>query len=57
MGSAHEFCGRDVSGRDTVFFERDDIVRTARNARPSIAEGFNHRVAFLAQFLVQLCGG
>lgn len=57
MGSADELCSSNVSGWDTVFFECNDIVRTARNARPSIAEGFNHRVAFLAQFLVQLRRG
>jgi hypothetical protein len=50
MGCADELGRGDVSGRDAFFLEVDDIVRTARDARPSIAEGFDERVAFLRQF-------
>ena len=48
MGGTDEFSGGDVRGRDAFFFEIDNIVRTARNAGPSIAEGFDDRVTFLA---------
>ena len=41
IGRADKFRGGDVGRWDTVFFKVDDIVRTARDAGPSIAEGFN----------------
>ena len=41
VGRADKFRGGDVGRWDTVFFKVDDIVRTARDAGPSIAEGFN----------------
>ena len=47
MGSANEFRSGHIRGRDTLFFKVDNIVRTARYAGPSIAEGFDDRVAFL----------
>lgn len=50
MGGADELGRGDVSGRNAFFLEVDDIVRTARDARPSIAEGFDERVTFLRQF-------
>ena len=45
MGSANEFGRRHIRGRDALFFKVDYIVRTARNAGPSIAEGFDDRIA------------
>ncbi len=47
IGRTDEFRGRYVCRRDTVFFKINDIVRTARDAGPSIAEGFDHRIALL----------
>lgn len=54
MGSGNELCGSDVGGWNAVFFEFDYVVRTARNTAPSIAEGFDDSVAFLAQLGVNL---
>ena len=48
--STQELRGRDICSRDTFFFERDDIVRTARYAAASIAERFNDRVTLFLQF-------
>ena len=47
MSSANEFRSGHIRGRDTLFFKVDNIVRTARYTGPSIAEGFDDRVAFL----------
>jgi hypothetical protein len=40
-----ELGGRDISGRNAFFFKICDIVRTARDTRPSRAHGFNYAVA------------
>lgn len=50
MSGANEFRGGHVCGRDALFFEVDYIVRTARNAGPSITEGFDDCITFLSQF-------
>lgn len=50
MSSADKFRGGHVRGRNALFFEVDYIVRTARNAGPSIAKGFNDRITLLGQF-------
>jgi hypothetical protein len=54
VGGGNELCGSDVGRRNAVFFEFDYVVRTARNTAPSIAEGFDDGVAFLAQLGVNL---
>ena len=41
MGGANKLGGGDVRGGNAFFFEVNYIVRTARNAGPSIAEGFD----------------
>ena len=56
MGGFDELGGRDISGRNPLLFQGDDIVRTARDAGPSIAEGFDDRVALLAQFCFERLG-
>lgn len=56
VGSGEKFgCGH-VGGGKAFFFEIDDIVRTARDARPSIAQGFDHRIASLDQLGLQRLG-
>lgn len=50
MSSADKFRSGHVRGRNALFFEVDDIVRTARNASPSIAKSFDDRVTLLGQF-------
>ena len=50
VGGTNEFGRGDVCGRDALLFKVDNIVRTARNAGPSITEGFNDCVTFLPQF-------
>ena len=47
MRGADKFSGGHIRGRDAFFFKVDNIVRTARNAGPSITEGFDDGVAFL----------
>jgi hypothetical protein len=37
MGCTDELGSRDIGGWDAFFLKVDDIVRTARYARPSIA--------------------
>ena len=54
MGSADELGSGHIRGGNAFFLKVDDIVRTARNAGPSIAEGFDDGVAFLAQLRVNL---
>ena len=49
VGRANEFRSGHVCRWDTVFFKVDDIVRTARYAGPSIAEGFNDGITPFAQ--------
>jgi hypothetical protein len=49
MGSTDEFGGCDIGGRDSLLFKVDNIVRTARNAGPSIAERFDNGVTLLPQ--------
>ena len=49
MGGADKFGGCYIGGRDSLLFKVNDIVRTARNAGPSIAEGFNDGVTFVSQ--------
>lgn len=49
VGSANEFGGGHVRGWDALFFKVDNIVRTARNAGPSIAERFDDRITFFLQ--------
>ena len=49
VGRADEFRSGHVCCWDTVFFKVDDIVRTARYAGPSIAEGFNDGITLFAQ--------
>ena len=48
VGRTDKFRSGDVCRWDTVFFKVDNIVRTARDAGPSIAEGFYDGIAFLA---------
>ena len=57
MRCAFEFYRRDIGGRDSMLFKIDYIVRTARNAAPSIAEGFDDGIALLPQFLFDLLRG
>ena len=47
MCGANKFRGRYICGRDAFFFKVYYIVRTARNAGPSIAQGFDDGVTFL----------
>ncbi len=54
VGGGQKLGGCNISGRNSVFFKTHDIVRTARNAGSSIAEGFNDRVAPLLQLLFDL---
>ena len=48
MSRAKELSGGNVRGRNPLLFKVDHIVRTARNAAPSIAEGFDDRVALFS---------
>ena len=41
MGRFDELGGGDIRGRNPLLLKRDDIVRTARDAAPSIAQGFD----------------
>ena len=45
MGSSQKLSRGHICGRDAFFFKTNNIVRTARNAAASIAEGFNHCIA------------
>lgn len=56
MGSGEKFGCRHVGGGNAFFFKVDDIVRTARYARPSIAQGFDQGIAFLDQLGLQRLG-
>ena len=49
IGRTDKFRSGDVCRWDTVFFKVDDIVRTARDAGPSIAEGFDDGITPFAQ--------
>ena len=49
VGRTDKFRSGHVCRWDTLFFKVDDIVRTARDASPSIAEGFNDGIAPFAQ--------
>lgn len=55
VGGANEFGRSHISGRDTLFFKMNNIVRTARNAAPSITEGFDDSIAFLRQLGFERC--
>ena len=56
VGRTDEFGRGHIGGRNSLLFKIDDIVRTARNAAPSIAEGFNDGVTLLAEFGFQRLG-
>ena len=56
VGGTDKFGRGHICGRNSLFFKIDDIVRTARNAAPSIAEGFNDGVTLLAEFGFQRLG-
>ena len=56
VGRTDEFGGGHISGRNPLFFKIDYIVRTARNAAPSIAEGFDDGVTLLAELGLQRLG-
>jgi len=53
MRCANELGGGNVSGRDPLLLKVDNIVRTARDAAPSIAQGFDDSVTLLSQFCLQ----
>jgi hypothetical protein len=55
MGGANELGGCDVRGGNALLFEVDYIVRTARNAGPSIAKGLDDGVTLLRQFSLDRC--
>ena len=48
-GGSDELSSGNVRGGNVFFFEINHIVRTARDASSSIAEGFDDGVAFLRQ--------
>ena len=56
VGRADELGRGHVGGWNALLFKKNDIVRTARNTGPSIAEGFNNGVALLAEFGLQRLG-
>ena len=57
MGRAEELGGGNVRGGNSLLFKVDDVVRTARDAAPSIAQGFDERVTLLPQLRFEWLGG
>jgi hypothetical protein len=56
VGCAEELSGGNVRGGNSLLFKVDHIVRTARDAAPSIAQGFDDGVTFLLQLGLERFG-
>lgn len=56
VSRANKFGGGHIRGRNALFFKVDDIVRTARNTGPSIAEGFDNGVTLFLQLRLDRLG-
>ncbi len=52
-----KFVGGDHDAGDAAGFEIGEVVHTARRARPSVGEGFDHRVAAGGDLLAQIGRG
>ncbi len=56
-GGIAELAGGDKYAGDAAAFQICDVVHTARRAGASICQGFDHRVAIGADFLLELKRG
>jgi hypothetical protein len=57
MRCTNKFGRGNVGSGNSLLFKVDNIVRTARDAAPSIAEGFNDGVTLLPQLSPEWLGG
>ena len=52
-GAFDEFGGGDADGWNAARFEIRHVMRTARNAGPSVGQSFDHEVDFAGDLLPQ----